>query len=60
MLSEWNEACGNRVAQIELKKESESKSESESPLFAKNIYSAFGKYSDPFTFYTFCYVTALF
>jgi hypothetical protein len=24
------------------------------------IYSAFGKYSDPLTFYTFCDVTALF
>jgi hypothetical protein len=24
------------------------------------IYSAFGKYSDPLTFSTFCYVTALF
>ena len=32
----------------------------ESTLFTYHIYSAFGKYSDPFTFSTFCYVTALF
>ena len=29
-------------------------------LFHLNIYSAFGKYSDPLTFSTFCYVTTFF
>ena len=26
----------------------------------KDMYSAFGKYLDPLTFSTFCYITALF
>jgi hypothetical protein len=29
-------------------------------ILCPTVYSAFGKYSDPLTFPTFCYITALF